>query len=291
MNLFKEVSVQGDAITARSNQCSIVFKGVLYVLMGYNGSLLGDMYWTRDGRYWEKRDSLIDTDGNTIAARSLFGLCEHNNRVYLMGGYNQRNEVYVTSDMVNWKKLQNAPWSGRYCFGCFSFMGKLWVMGGKDSGYKNDVWWTTDGTDWTQEANAPWSARSFIRGVVFNNKIYIVGGFNGTTLSDVWRTSDCRNWKSLSAIGGTYQARNEFSLVIDGQRIALIGGANGATYYNDIWHTPDGFNWNNNTPGPGNIKCHSTVCFNNRILTICGANASGYLSDIWESKKEALGIK
>lgn len=291
--MFKKITTHGSAITPRENHRTIVFKDILYVLMGYDGSTLGDMYWTKDGRNWNKRSSIKDTNGNVIEGRSLFGLCKHNNKVYLFGGYNKKNDVYVTSDMTHWRRLKDAPWSGRHAFINFSFQGKLWVMGGYDGQYLNEVWWTRDGVDWTQEPNAPWDACGYNSGVVCGNKIYIAGGYSGLGVyfRDVWSTSDCKNWEKANIIGEKYQARYKHSLITDGSRIILTGGSASTTYYNDIWHTPNGINWYNSGPFVGEITGHSVVYFNNRYLIFCGKNGSGYLNDIWETRDGKLKIK
>jgi hypothetical protein len=290
--MFKKVVAHGSPITARYNHRTIVHKNILYVLMGYDGSVLGDMYWTKDGCNWEKRSSIKDTKGNVIEGRSLFSLCKYNNRVYLSGGYSKKSSFYVTTDMVRWEKLQDPAWSGRHGHLTFSFQGKMWTMSGYDDNYLNDVWWTRDGVNWTQEPNAPWPGRDRASVIISGNKLIIASGRNlSGYLNDVWWTSDCRNWERANIIGESFPIRYQASLIADGPRLILSGGNAAATYYDDIWHTTNGVNWYNGGAGVGDIAGHSIVYFNNRYLIICGRNGSGYLNDIWETKDGLLKVK
>jgi hypothetical protein len=301
---FKQVVVQGNAISARANHRSIAYKNNLYVLMGNNGTGYdGDMYWTQNGYRWARRSSLRDTLGNTISARESFGLCEHNEKVYFMGGFNGStyfNEVYVTSDMNNWKRLQNAGWTGRSKFGVYSFDGRLWVIGGTNAGgILREVWWTRDGVSWTQEANPPWAARRDFGAVVYHNKMYVIGGLGlGVRYNEVWYSSDGRNWTRLES-NANFTARDYPAVAVFGDnrvqpRLVLTGGqTGGSTYSNEIWHSGNGNEWEQGPTMPmGELHGHSMNYFDARLFVVGGVNAgSTYMNEVWEANNQLFGAK
>ncbi len=242
LDSFKQVVTQGDGIGARAQHRTVVHRGNLYFMMGQGATgfgRLGDMYSSNDGITWKRRASLVDTNGNTITAKLSPGLVSHNEKVYLLGGYDgtSRNYVYVTSDMVTWTKLPNAPWDGRYEFVALSFDERIWVLGGRSSSNLNDVWWTRDGVHWTQEPNAPWPARLEHAGIVYNNMMYIIGGKDVARYNDVWYTADGRNWTRMesSALfsGVNLLAVESFGKGDVRSRMVLVGGETGTGVYSD----------------------------------------------------------
>ena len=293
MNLFKEVSVQGDAITARTYHRTVVFKKRLYVVMGRAASALGDVYWTDDCQRWHKQSALSDTDGNVIPPVYSFGLCKHNKKVYLMGGRSgttDYNHVYVTSDMVRWEKLKNAPWAARSNFVALSFNNKIWVMGASDTvTHRNDVWWSTDGVNWTQENDASWSARGYSAGIVYNNMMYVIGGY--PLNNDVWATQNGRDWVQVSS-AAKFSTRYRHAVTSIGGRIVLVGGY-GGSYKSDLWHSPDGIIWElaSDTIALGGIRGHSVNYFNNRLVVACGYDGSNYRNNVFIGTDKLLRIK
>ena len=295
MNLFKEVSVQGDAITARASHRTVVFKKRLYVVMGRAANVFGDVYWTDDCQRWHKQSALSDTDGNAIPPVYSFGLCVHNEKVYLMGGRNIANtkydHVYVTSDMVHWKKLQNAAWAARSSFVALSFDNKIWVISGSNAvAYLNDVWWSVDGVNWKQEPNAPWTGR-YGTGLVHNNKIYVIAGYGGSNLNDVWSTQNGRDWVQVSS-AAEFSARRYLAVTQLGDRIVLVSGYD-TSRQSDLWHSVDGRIWKlaSDTIAPGGLSGHSVNYFNNRLVVACGSDGSNYRNNVFIGTDKLLRIK
>jgi hypothetical protein len=132
---------------------------------------------THDGISWDSNTIQSPLGSNGISTREHFSLCEHNSKVYLMGGWNGSsylNDVYVTTNMVTWERLSDASWAGRGKFEAFSFDGKLWVIAGQnDSGYLRDTWCTSNGSNWEQKFSVP-SVPRRRRGIVFNGKMYVL---------------------------------------------------------------------------------------------------------------------
>lgn len=299
METFKETIVQGDAIGARAYHRSVVCRGWLYIVMGYNGvSRLNDIVGTQNGFLWTKRTGIRIGQGNNIAPRDSFGLCAHNEKVYLFGGWNGStyyNDVYESPDMVNWRRLPDAAWCARYGFCTFSFDGRLWVMGGKNSSTNlNDVWYTRNMVNWTHEPNASWAIRRFHAGLVHDNRIFIVGGLGASRYNDIYCTSDGRRWVRCDD-AAEFPARDSHSLTaFGGNRLLLIGGQDGAaSYSNDMWTSSTGNNWVrgiNNIP-MGTRRGHTVDFFNSRLILVGGINgASTYKGDVWETNMEMFGV-
>jgi len=279
---WKQISGQ---VSNREYASSVVFQNKLYVAMGRrSGVCLNDMYSTQDGENWVNNGPMKDSSGNAMDGRLSYGLCENNNKVYLMGGYkgvgDYLNDVYVTSDMKNWKRLQDAPWSKRYACATLSFDDKIWVLGGRDaSGGLNEVWWSTDGVSWHQEPNAPWAARRLYGGAfVYNNRLYVVGGLDdsGVPNNDVYNTFNGKSWKKVDS-NYIFSARRNIGIsVIDGKKIVITGGKTGSGYSNRLYHSNDGVIWGiGDTISSDKIYGHTMNYFNKKLVVVGGLNQSG----------------
>lgn len=275
-------------VSNREFASSIVFQNKLYVAMGRrSGVYLNDMYSTQNGKDWKNNGPMRDLDGNSMAGRFSYGLCENNNKVYLMGGYkgvgDYLNDVYVTSDMKNWKRLQDAPWSKRYAFAALSFDNKIWVLGGRDaSGNLNEVWWTNNGAKWNQEPNASWAARRLHSAFVYNKRLHIVGGYASSYRNDIYNINNDKVWKKVSS-NLIFSERRAFAVdIINGTKIVLSGGRTTTSYSNELWYSIDGFSWKLGDPIPvNNINGHSMNYFNKKLVIVGGINGSGvYNGDI-----------
>ena len=299
MDSFRQVTVQGSAITARAYHSTVIHRGWLYVVMGFNGAArLRCSFCTNNGTNWRQRDNFVDTKGNGIAPRDSFGLCAHNEKIYLLGGWNgatRYRHVYVTSDMVRWTRLQDAPWTARYGFYCCSFNGCLWVIGGSDaSGNLNDVWWTRDGVSWIQENNAPWAIRRYMGGIVYNNRIYIIGGFGASYYNDVYYTDDGRNWARMEN-NAAFPARGSHAVESFGApKLVMVGGQGTSNaYYDDLWHSGAGNQWflGDNVIPMGSLRGHSMDFFNNRLVVVGGINgAATYRNQVWEANTQMFKV-
>ena len=81
------------------------------------------------------------------------------------------------------------------------------------SNFFNDVWSSGNGIDWTLESPAAdWEGRAGLSSVVFNDEIYVMGG-----------------------------SKNDDS--------SIIGGPPERIYFNDVWKSPDGVDWELVTDG------------------------------------------
>lgn len=141
----------------------------------------------------------------------------------LIGGYSPAvsNDVWITTDGIEWLFDEHAPWSKRGYHSATVFNGKLWVMGG--SPLSNDVWSGTlllldNGRyhlDWQQVLyQAPWTPRAgsclvtqvsrelaVDNSTLYTEHMFLLGGLaidykdETRTRNDVWKTQNGTTWE------------------------------------------------------------------------------------------------
>jgi len=188
------------------------------------------------------------------------------------------------------------------------------------SDFFNDVWRSRDGVNWQQMTEAaPWDGRAGLSTVVHKGEIYVMGGsFNDDPaviggpptrvyFNDVWKSRNGRDWVKLTA-SAPWEPRAGAMVVAKNGYIYLLGGEDGficlpqsprcPPYFNDVWRTRDGANWELVTaaadwaPRPG----HQVVVLLNHFILFGGFGLSDDPADpfkaanpmdIWASKDGA----
>ncbi len=142
------------------------------------------------------------------------------------------------------------------------------------SEFFNDVWSSPDGVTWTQlTGSAPWAERAGLSAAVLDGYVYVLGGSQnddtaiigpgGPTriyYNDVWRSADGTDWELLTD-DAPWEPRAGGSLVAHDGALFLFGGEDGFTceplpdcelpYFNDVWRSTDGTNWELVSPEAG----------------------------------------
>ena len=172
------------------------------------------------------------------------------------------------------------------------------------SDFFNDVWRSENGRDWVcLTTNAGWHGRAGLSSVVFKGEIYVLGGsFNDDSsivggppvrlyFNDVWKSRDGANWVPVTT-NAPWAPRAGAAVVAKDGYIYLLGGEDGfqcdpsrpercPPYFNDVWRTRDGANWELVTPAaawsarPG----HQAVVLANDIYLFGGFGLSGDPTD------------
>jgi len=167
------------------------------------------------------------------------------------------------------------------------------------SDFFNDVWRSVNGKDWVRlTANAGWHGRAGLSSVVLNDEIYVLGGsFNDDSsivggpparvyFNDVWKSRDGVNWVPVNT-NAPWAPRAGAAVVAKAGYMYLIGGEDGflcdparpdrcPPYFNDVWRSRDGANWELVTPSaawsprPG----HQAVVLANLIYLFGGFGLS-----------------
>ena len=255
----------------------------VFLLMGgraNNPSRVNDVWQSVDGETWTP---LPNADWS---ARYAHKAVWHNNRAYVMGGYDGsfKRDVWSTADGSSWVYEGTANWGARWSFGAVSHNGRIYVMGGDAGSTRfNDVWSSADGRSWVSEGNADWQGRSLFGAVSRNGRIYVIGGQNtfGNTLNDMWSSADGQNWsfEGNPDWGGRYR----FGAASHNGRMYVTGGNGGL---NDVWSSEDGTSSvrekENNNIGWSNRIFHEVLSVDG-LLYLMGGLGGGRLNDVWSS--------
>lgn len=189
------------------------------------------------------------------------------------------------------------------------------------SEFFKDVWRSSDGVHWEQMTNdAGWATasqncpagpddsqgRAGLSAVSFKGKLWIMGGSQGDDNSigggpncrqfynDVWYSEDGSEWTQATA-NAPWEARAGGVALVKGGWLYYMGGEKGfvaeTDYFNDVWRTKDGANWEEVTgpegagwsPRPG----HKCSVLANNFVCMGGFGTPLNPSDIWVSKDGA----
>jgi len=255
------------------------------------------------------------TDTAAFAGRDGAGALVFQGRMWLLGGWNPsdkvhfpricNSEVWSSTDGVVWT-LENpkAPWEGRHAAGYVVHDGRMWIVGGdaNQGHYQDDVWSSADGVHWDLvTAAVPWGPRAIHHTVVFDGRIWVMGGqtlpqFAGAEdafYTDVWNSADGLAWTQVTdsvpwpprcITGGGVVFRN---------RIWILGGGTYDTpnrparsYYNDVWSSADGVNWEQHletAPWPAR-EFHDMAVFDGRMWVMEGWDGESNRNDVWYSE-------
>lgn len=190
-----------------------------------------------------------------------------------------------------------APWQGRDSQGYFVHDDHLWMFGGWYSGGEpapRDVWRSADGKDWEMLADqAPWTHGDMPACVFHAGKMWLMGGRDlpsGRTSNAVWSSLDGARWTLECDAGWSPRVCHAYA-VFRG-RIWILGGVSDwnedsdRTLKNDIWSSPDGVHWRQETDSaPWAKRRDARVFVYHDHLWLIGGGAQNRhkqpLNDIW----------
>ena len=227
-------------------------------------------------------------------------------------------DVWVSDDEgVTWEQIleSDAPghWAPRAYFQAVVKGDAMYVLGGQDFGtasnFFNDVWSSKDGVEWTElTAEAGWTPRAGLRAVTFRDEIYIFGGsqFDDEAIigpagpariyfNDVWKSKDGATWEEMTP-NAPWAPRAGAVVVVKDDYMYLLGGGEGflcaplpdceLPYFNDVWRSQDGANWELVTesagwsPRPG----HQCAVVFDHIVCWGGFGLPENPMDVWVSQ-------
>jgi hypothetical protein len=231
----------------------VYFKDAIYALGTMQGNYLNmkltsKISRTRDFNSWE-----TVAEKSNLPERVFYGATVFKDKIWLVGGYdgkNYYNDVWNSSDGVNWTRVaEKTAWTPRNA-GIFVFKDRLWLFGGGViDGEKTDnpnsgreVWTSADGVNWTEVKINPARPPSGTP-VVFDNKLWFIGGNrnDGNFDSALFVSEDGINWQSQSA---PWTPRGAVAVWIFENKLFMTGGKysykepNGEikfVYSNDVW--------------------------------------------------------
>jgi hypothetical protein len=250
-----------------------------------DSDIWSDVWLSPDrGQTWEK---ILETGGDHWAPRAYFKAVTLNGWMYLAGGQDFR--------------VIELP----FCAGLPPEICPPFVS---DSSFFNDVWRSQDGMQWEQmTAAAGWEPRAGLSMAVLGGELYVLGGsvnddsaiIGGPPVreyyNDVWKSADGREWTQLTA-SAPWSPRAGAVLVTRGDHLYLLGGEVGflcspqpdcePPYFNDVWRSADGVNWELVTesagwsPRPG----HQCGVIQDQFICFGGFGSPENPVDVWVSE-------
>lgn len=128
--------------------------------------------------------------------------------------------------------------------------------------------------------------------VAFNGNLYLIGGLttgdvnnSRIHMSDVWISKDGDEWIEIVE-SAEFSPRAGHQVVVFDNKLWLMGGANGADYYNDVWMSEDGKTWTEvPQQSPYGVRVGFELFSINNELFIAGGYTRGgeELNDLWRS--------
>ncbi len=278
---------------------------------------------TTADQYNEFSIAVADILFDKFSKRFGHQIIEMNGDLYLIGGREgvvsstpPKNDVWKSSNNgKTWLNISpnddtndNTKFSPRHGHQVVVKGDSLYVIGGDADGlYRNDVWKSTNGKDWdlvlinhpdTTPEDNQFSSRTGHQVVVKDNVMYLIGGYgyddgSNNELNDVWKSSDNgKTWLNISPHDATdttkFSPRWFHQVVVKGEYMYLIGGADRSSHKNDVWKSSDGANWQPVTP-TGTIFSarydHQVVVKDDALYVIGGFDGS-HKNDVWKSSSD-----
>lgn len=286
--------------SARKKFSAIVYKNKIWIIGGYNGTYLNDVWYSADGLNWTQADNSADWE-----ARAGHTSVVYDDKMWVMGGNTStvyKDDVWYSSDGINWSSASlNADWDARSGHAALVYDGKMWILGGTCSyycgEYLNDAWSSSDGATWDQIAtSAGWSARGFHASYVLNDAMWVAGGKTGLDVysNDIWYSTDGINWTEYGLLSLPWGYSADLSLygtaaVVTGNYVISMGGYipsdNSVNNYVSYGSMELQFSGVSSTPPWESRAWHQSVAFNNRLWIMGGQGAGmeNYLNDVWFS--------
>jgi hypothetical protein len=248
----------------RDGHSIVVFQNKLWVIGGWEGSLLGggndvrlnDVWSSSDGVAWTQQ---IPAGGTIFARRVSHDVAVFQDKLWVIGGHLQNsadtNDVWSSPDGLTWTLVQaNAAFSARRSHRVVAFHNELWLTGGgsgpsgEPAQGTSEVWHSPDGITWTQ-VNPPFPFFPRLRHAmeVFGDRLIVIGGASGedyatsTLYSDIRASSDGINWIELT-VEERFAPRSASASMVHGGELWLVGGF-GLSFFNDVWRSSDGRDW------------------------------------------------
>lgn len=266
--------------------------------------LWGDVWTSSDsGQTWQQ---ILETDDQAHwPARAYFQTVVKDDQIFVIGGQNYILEVNPFCELLE-QGLEPPPELGIDPDApCPEFL--------PSSEFFNDVWSSPDGVTWTQlTAAAPWEGRAGLSAAVLWDHIYVFAGSRNDDTSiigpsgppriyynDVWRSPDGSEWEQVTD-SAPWSPRAGVAVVQKDGFLYLLGGEAGFTceplpdceppYFNDVWRTADGVEWEEVTAAAGWSGRPGQVCAElfEEIICLGGFGIPTVPTDMWASADGSL---
>jgi len=281
----------------------VSFKGKLWAMGGQSVTMTVDgapnnsIYSSIDGQVWELVTDSAAWQPRFAVRQAIVFL----GKIWLLGGgiythgLNPRhnfNDVWSSSDGLQWTKHSMPAWEGRHFASVFNFDDKMWIAQGTASNLSNlsDFWCTSDGENWEyiNLVSQPIAAHASAAVVVSHNVLV----FNPGNFHQIYSLNAIEKYRSefLGRISGGQDFRASRSSIVYNtlRREFLLIEDNGASL-SEFYSSSNGLQWNKKLlSSAGNLSSIS----NRRMATLCNfsdqyfvfgglTDRSGF--DVWHS--------
>ena len=268
-----------------------VLGGVVKAGAGGGSINKNDVWWwsAAGGKAWKQ-----ETADASWSARSRYQAVAYQGRLYVLGGYYDRNDVWSAADGKVWKLVtpEKVGWIPRHGHQAVAYQGRLYVLGGPgDVGQEGqDVWSWADGEEnWRQDATEAWPRRVFHQAVEHNGRLYVLGGYdeyNDQIRNDVWSWAAGENNWSFEG-NADWPERQRHQAVSHNGRLYVLGGDSDSGKKKDVWSSLDGKIWRLETAGApwGETDGHQVVSRDGMLYLMGGDLGGGkpYSNVVWSS--------
>lgn len=158
----------------------------------------------------------------------------------------------------------------------------VFVFGDWMVALNNGAWLSNDGEKWVKTDLPETGLNSaYQKYVQFGGAIYALGTMTGNyermlLTSKISRTRDFLKWETV-AESSNLPARVFYGMAVFRGKMWLAGGYDGQRYYNDVWNSEDGVNWQKVTEksawSPRNTRL---VVFRDQLWLLGGAVIDGH---------------
>ena len=198
--------------TGREDFGAVVFNNLMWVIGGWAGTNMNDVWSSPDGVNWTNVLANGGANAGHFGGRWGFSTVVYNNAMWLMGG-----------------------------------AGSLGANFSPNTAYA-DVWTSANGNVWTRlSLVSPFNDLYFSQASVFNNSIWLTGGYLWNNFGPQYGVFTSTNGTAWAAYDGNFPPRFGHLSLTYNNSIWIIGGCNNAcqsapcpttvTYYNDVWDT------------------------------------------------------
>jgi Kelch motif len=235
----------------------------------------------------------------------------YNSVAFLMGGYNgtsNLNTVYCSTNGSSWTTgtcgsysgTSSAAWSARHGMGAAVFDGAMFITGNSSPGTNGDVWCSTNGSTWSDTgtstcgsglqgtSSAAFPDRFTPKLLVFNNKLWLMEGSSNTgfNYNDVWCSTNGSTWSDTTCgtTAAPWTGRSQGAAWVFDNKMCIGGGISGSIYFNDVWCSPDGTNWTEETASANwTARYGLTGAVHDGLMWVYGGFDGVYDDDAWYS--------
>jgi hypothetical protein len=185
------------------------------------------------------------------------------------------------------REKDTAAFEGSYNFPVFVVHGEMWAF------HPRGGWSSRDGRTWVRSALPASGLNSgYQHYVLFHDAVYALGTMTGNYLdlhltSRIARTRDFKRWEVV-ANESNLPPRVFYGAVVFQDKMWLLGGYDGRTYYDDVWNSADGVHWTRVAEHAGWTPRTADMVpvFKNRIWVIGGGVIDGEREPNPDSKRE-----